>query len=74
MPMGIGRVEFNSHRVFTPSSILNCLQEEGLIIEELSYFRPGTGIVSIASDSASAFWGWVSKQAYVLIILILTKK
>jgi len=72
VPIGEERVEFNGHRIFAPSTILQLAQNNALILKEFAWvMRDGTMIESVKPDQDMSE---LAKQPYTLGIFTFVKK
>ena len=72
VPIGIDRVEFNSHRVFDPRSIVKLATQHSLTLSALTVIHPGGRIQAIALHEAQL--SSLAGQRYALGIFVFQKR
>lgn len=72
-PVGHSRVEFNSHRVFSPYELLDLASKCNLSLHRLVVFNPSGGIRKISLDLLSHELQVLSTLSYTLAIMHFVK-
>lgn len=72
VPVGRERVEYNSHRIFDPHTLLDIAAGNSLFLEKLAYVKLGMALRE-ASDMVSTL-AELAKSSYSLAIFKLRKQ
>jgi hypothetical protein len=72
VPVGLERVEFNAHRVFSPSALSRLVADKGLVLREFSWMEPGEQLVQ--SQNLERDLSRLDKCVYALGIFTFVKK
>lgn len=72
MPIGLERVEFNAHRVLSPTSLSRLVTEKGFVLREFSWMEPGKPLVQ--SEDLDHDLSQLDKCPYALGIFTFIKQ